>query len=80
MPQLCGRPPRGLRPSPADHALQPRHVQEADLEVDLVPAQRDELPDAQPVSVGEQHQPAIARAVPSHLARGLQELVDLVRR
>src|SRR5208337_4673422 len=60
--------------------LQSRHMREACLEIDLLPAHRHELRDAQPVPVGEEDERPIARTVAAHLARGLQELLDLRRR
>jgi len=44
----------------------------------LVPAQRDELADAQTMSVGQEDQRPIAITVATELARGLQELLDLI--
>jgi hypothetical protein len=58
--------------------LQPRDVQQACFQIHLVPAQRDELRDAQPMPVGDEDQRAIARTVAAELARGLQELLDLI--
>jgi hypothetical protein len=52
--------------------LQPRDVQETGLQIHLVPAQRDELRDAQPMSVGDQNERAIARPMPPELPRRLQ--------
>ena len=60
--------------------LQSRDVQQAGLEIDLVPAHRDELADAQPMPVGEEDERAIARTVAADLAGGLQQLLDLLRR
>jgi len=53
-------------------------MQQACFQIDLVPAQRDELRDAKAVTVGNQDQRAIARTMAADPARGLQELLDLV--
>jgi hypothetical protein len=60
--------------------LQTRDVHQAGLEIDLLPTHRDELRDPEPVPVGEEDERSIARTVAAHLARGLQELLDLRRR
>jgi hypothetical protein len=54
-------------------------MQQACFEVHLVPAQRDELRDAQSVPIGDENERAIARTVAAEFAGGLQEFVDLVR-
>ena len=60
--------------------LEARDVQRPGLELDLVPAQRHELADAQPVTVGEEEEGAVAVAVPAGLAGRDQELLDFRRR
>jgi hypothetical protein len=60
--------------------LESRDVHQASLKVNLLPAHRHELRDAQPMTVGEENERPIARAVAPHLARGLQQLLDLRRR
>ena len=50
------------------------------LELDLVPAKRDELADAKAVSVGEEEEGTVAVSVPADLAGGREKLLDLVRR
>jgi hypothetical protein len=47
--------------------LESRHMHQADLEIDLLPAQGDELRDPQPMSVGEEEKGAIARTVAADL-------------
>ena len=54
-------------------------MHQAGLQVDLVPAQRDELRDPQPMPIGQEDERPIARTVAAHLARGLQELLDFIR-
>jgi len=60
--------------------LQSRDVHLADLEIDLLPAHRDELRDSQRMPIGEEDERPIARTVAADLARGLQELLDFRRR
>ena len=60
--------------------LQARDMHQAGLEVNLLPAHRDELGNAKPMAVGEEDERPIARPVAAYLARGLQELLDLRRR
>ena len=78
--------PESAELGPADRVsrgqavLQARHVHQAGLQIDLLPAHRHELGDAQPMPVGEKDERAIARTVAAHLARGLQQLLDLRRR
>jgi len=52
-------------------------VDQAGLEVDLLPAHRDELGDPKSMAVGKEDERPIARTVAAHLARGLQKLLDL---
>ena len=81
-PQLAQRPELGAadRVRRGQAVLQSRDMHQAGLEVDLLPAHRHELRDAQPMPVGEEDERPIARTVAAHLARGLQELLDLRRR
>lgn len=58
--------------------LQTRHVHQAGLEVDLLPAHGHEFRDAKRMTVSQEDQRAIAMAMPADLGRGLQHLVDLV--
>ena len=58
--------------------LQSRDMQEAGLQIHLVPAQRDELRDSEPMSIGEEEEGAIARPVSAEPARGLQDFLDLI--
>ncbi len=60
--------------------LESRDVDQAGLEVDLLPAHRHELRHPQPMPVGKQDERPIARTVAADLARGLQQLLDLRRR
>jgi hypothetical protein len=53
-------------------------MREACLEIDLLPAHRHELRDAQTVPVGGEDERPIARTVAAHLARGLQEISSCV--
>jgi len=55
-----------------------RTLQGDSLEVDLVPAQRHELRDPQPMPVGKKNECAIARAVAADLGGAMQELLDLL--
>ena len=57
--------------------LESRDVDQAGLQVDLLPAHRDELRHPQRMPVGEENERPIARPVAAHLARGLEELLDL---
>jgi len=50
------------------------------LEINLLPAHRHELRHPQSMPVGEKEEGAIARPVAAHLARSLQQLLDLRRR
>ena len=50
------------------------------FELDLVPAERNELRDAKPVAVGEQDHGSITERVPTSLGGGDENLFDLVRR
>jgi hypothetical protein len=50
----------------------------AGLKIELAPAQNDKLRDAQPMPKGGRMSVAITRTMPAHLARGLQELLDLI--
>ena len=59
--------------------LGPVDVQHGLLEVDLIPAQRHELSDAQAVSVRDQNQRRIAMTVAPRSRGGTNELLDLVR-
>ena len=81
-PQLAQCPELGTadRVRGGEAVLESRDVHQAGLEVDLLPAHRDELRDAQPMPVGEEDERPIARTVAADLARGLQELLDLRRR
>ena len=60
--------------------LQSRHLHQAGLEINLLPAHRHELRDPQPMPIGKEDERPIARTVAAHLAGGLQELLDLRRR
>jgi hypothetical protein len=55
-------------------------MHQAGLEIDLLPAHRDQLRDSQPVPVGEENERPIARPVAAHVACGLEQLLDLRRR
>jgi hypothetical protein len=80
--QLAERAELGAadRMSRGQAVLQSRHMHQAGLEVDLLPARRHELGDAQPMPVGEEDERPIARTVAADLARGLQQLLYLRRR
>lgn len=58
--------------------LESRHMDQAGLQVDLIPAQRHELGDPEAMPVGNQNKRPIARAVTADLAGGLQEPLDLL--
>jgi hypothetical protein len=58
--------------------LQSSDMQRSGLELDLVPAERDELADAKPVTVGQEEEGAIAVSMPADFAGGGEELLDLV--
>jgi len=60
--------------------LGPRYAQHGLLEVDLIPAQRDELSGAQTVPIRDQNQCRIAMAMAAHSRSGAYELLDLVGR
>jgi hypothetical protein len=60
--------------------LQTGDVQEASLEVDLVPAQAHKLRDPQRMTVSDQEEGAITGAVPADLAGGGEYLVDFIVR
>jgi hypothetical protein len=51
------------------------HVQEAGLQVDLIPAQRDGLGYAQGVAEGQKHQRLIPMPVAPRTARSHEELI-----
>lgn len=72
-----GIPDRGRG---GEAVLQARDVDQAGLEVDVLPAHRHELRDAQPMPIGEADERAIARTVAPYLARGLQQILDFHRR
>ncbi len=80
--ELTQRPELG----PADRmrrgqaVLKSRDVDQAGLQVDLLPAHRDELRHPKRMPVGEKNERPIARPVAAHLGGGLQELLDLRRR
>ena len=80
--QLPERPELGAadRMGRGQAVLQSRHMHQAGLQIDLLPAHRHELRDPQPMPVGEEDERPIARTVAAHLARGLQQLLDLRRR
>ncbi len=59
--------------------LQSIDVHRSRLEIDLIPAQSDQLRHSQPMPVGEEDERPIAHAMATHLARGLQQLLDLRR-
>ena len=77
--QLPERPNLGAadRMGRGQAVLQSRHMHQAGLEVDLLPAHRLELRDAKAMPVGEEDERPIARTVAAHLGRGLQQLLDL---
>jgi hypothetical protein len=81
-PELAQCPELG----PADRmrrgqaVLQSRDMHQAGLQIDLLPAHRHELRDPEPMPVGKENERPIARTVAAHLARGLQQLLDLRRR
>ena len=52
-----------------DAVLQPRNVQQALLQIELIPAQADEFRDAQAMTIGDQDQGGIARAVSAEAPR-----------
>ncbi len=54
-------------------------MHKAGLEIDLFPAQRDQLRDPQPMAVSQEDERPIARTVAADFARGLQQLLDLRR-
>ena len=59
--------------------LQPAHVQQALVEVERVPAQADELGDAQPVPVGEEGHGAVAVGIAAGaVTEGLPQPLDLL--
>jgi hypothetical protein len=80
--ELAQRPQLGAadRMGGGDAVLQSCNMHQAGLEVDLLPPHRDELRDAKPMPVGQENECPIARTVTTHLARGLQQLLDLRRR
>ena len=62
------------------HAIfQSIDVHRSRLEIDLIPAQSHQLGDSQPMPVREKDERPIAHPVATHLARGLQQLLDLRR-
>jgi hypothetical protein len=65
---------------PSVTQVKPSHVQVAVPEVERVPAQGDELGDAQAVPVGEEDHGGVAVAVaPAAAGRGLDQALDLGR-
>src|SRR6516162_1360312 len=59
-------------------ALQPVNMHATELQVDLIPAQRHQLADAQSVTIGEQDHRRVAMAVATPSASRHHQLVDLV--
>src|SRR6516162_9930962 len=59
-------------------ALQPVNMDATALQVDLIPAQRHQLADAQSVTIGEQDHRRVAMAVATPSASGRHQLVNLV--
>ena len=55
-------------------------MQQPLFEVNLVPAESHEFADSQAVAISEQDERRISVAVPTNPARGLDQLLDLLRR
>lgn len=54
-------------------------MHQACLEIDLLPAHRDELRDPQAMPIGQKYERPLARSRAAHRAGGLQQLLDLRR-
>jgi hypothetical protein len=60
--------------------LRTRDVQRARLHVELIPTQRDELRDTQPVAIGDKDQRSVAMTVPAGPARCVIDAFDFIWR
>ena len=80
--EFAERPKLGAtdRLSGGEAVLQSRDMYQAGLQVDLLPAHGDEFRDSQSMAVGQENERPIARTMAAHLARRLQQLLNLRRR
>jgi hypothetical protein len=60
--------------------FQPRNVQQSLLQIDLIPAQADKLRDAQAMTIGDQNEGGIARAMAAEARRRCHQRCHLIVR